>query len=445
MMKNSMPTRWQKPATMVWVGLILRELAIFIGHTYRISKLEGSFGFGWETGRIARSLALGQGFSSPFQPGTGPTAWLAPMYPYLLAGGFKIFGVYTTASAVAILSINSVFSALTVLPIFYIAKRAFGGRAAVWSGWLAATLPYAWYWAIKWAWETSLATLLLACVFPLCMRMTGIAWIGKRKWEFAPSTKAREWLFFGLLWGLIALVNPSLLLWLPFCGLWLLIGQVKAGQWRATLQACAAAAVFAAVLSPWVVRNYLVFHRFIPVRGNFGAELRMGNAEDAVGLWRFWMHPSSNVLEFQKYKQMGEVAYVQQKRRDAMNFIGAHPRRFATLCLRRAIYYWYGTPRDTGVEVLTAGRNIGFLLSSILAFIGLWSMWRESNPATFLFGSLLFAAPLIYYVTFPHPRYRAPIEPEMLILMVGLFLSVEPRRRTPDSAEELAASRRAPS
>jgi hypothetical protein len=93
----------RRPATMVWAGLVARELAIFIGHTYRISKLEGSFGFGWETGRIARSIASGQGFSSPFASGTGPTAWLAPIYPYLLAGVFKVFGVYTNASAVAIL------------------------------------------------------------------------------------------------------------------------------------------------------------------------------------------------------------------------------------------------------------------------------------------------------------------------------------------------------
>jgi hypothetical protein len=444
-MKNYLHNRWQRPATMVWMGLFLRQMAIFIGHTYRISKLEGSFGFGWETGRIARSIALGQGFSSPFQPGTGPTAWLAPIYPYLLAGVFRIFGVYTTASAIAILSINSAFSALTILPIFYIAKRAFGMKAALWAGWLAAFLPYAWYWAIKWAWETSLATLLLACIFLLSMRMTGIAWIDKRRWDFAPQAAARDWLLFGLLWGLVALVNPSLLLWLPLCGLWLLIKQMKAGYRRALWQAIAAAAVFVVVLSPWVVRNYLVFHRLIPVRGNFGAELRMGNAEDAVGLWRFWMHPSSNVLEFQKYKQMGEVAYVQQKRSDAMDFIRSHPARFATLCLRRAIYYWYGTPRDTGVEVLTAGRNIGFLLSSILAFVGLWSMWRASNPATVLFGSLLFAAPLIYYVTFPHPRYRAPIEPQMLILMVGLFLSVKPRRPALVTTAGLAASQREPS
>ena len=417
---------------MVWIGLIARELAIFIGHTYRISKLEGSFGFGWETGRIARSIAWGQGFSSPFQDTSGPTAWLAPIYPYLLAGVFKVFGVYSTRSAIVILSINSIFSALTIIPVFYIARRTFGSRAALWAGWFAALFPYAWYWAIKWAWETSLATLLLACVFLLSLRMVGVNWIDKDDIEFLPRDRTSDWLLFGILWGLVALTNPSLLSWLPFCGFWLLSKQLRVARTSRPLwSGLAACAVCVAVMSPWMIRNYLVFHRFIPLRSNFAAELRMGNGDNAVGLWRFWMHPSSNVLERQKFNQMGEIAYVQMKKKEASSFIRSNPLLFAKLCARRAIYFWYGTPRDTGFELLTLGRNVGFLLSSILAFGGLWAMGRRRHPATFLFASLLFAVPLIYYVTFPHPRYRAPIEPEMLILMVGLFLYAEWHSRYP--------------
>lgn len=429
---------------MAWVGWIVRELAIFIGRTYRIPKLDSSFGFGFETGRIARSIALGRGFSSPFQPVTGPTAWLAPIYPYLLAGVFKVFGVYTIASAIVILSINSIFSALTVVLVYYIAKRTFGPRAALWSGWLAALFPYAWYWAIKWAWETSLASLALACVFLLAMRMTGIDWIQKGKWQFAPQSGLRDWLLFGLLWGLIALLNPSLLLWLPFCGLWLLAVQTRASRSpRVLLHAAVAGVICVALIAPWTLRNYYVFHRFIPIRGNFGVELRLGNTEDAIGTWRWWMHPTNNVLEMQKYERMGEVAYVKLKQREAQDFIRSHPALFAKLCLKRFIYFWYGLPR-AGAEAVTESRHVAFLLSSILAFGGLWALWRQRSPATFLYGSLLFSAPLLYYVTFPHARYRAPIEPEMLVLMVVLFLSAEPSRRSTQKGEMVTASEQRP-
>src|SRR6185437_1397691 len=239
--------------------------------------------------------------------------------------------------------------------------------------------------------------------------------------------RRRDWILYGLLWGLIALANPSLLLWLPFSGIWLLHKQVGRGVRAARANALLSAAIFVALLAPWSVRNYRVFHRFIPIRGNFWVELHMGNGEDANGLWRFWLHPSQNSQEFAEYKQMGEVAYVHSKKAEVLEFIRNHPAMFAELCLKRAIYYWYDVPRNPG-SVTGSLRNIAFLLSSVLAFGGFFAMWRRKNRATFLFGSLLLAVPLIYYVTFPHPRYRAPIEPEMLILMVYLFTATETRK-----------------
>src|SRR5688572_425284 len=57
----------------------------------RIGQLYGRTDwFGWETGRVAFSIAIGHGFASPFPEGpTGPTAWLPPVYAYLAAAIFK--------------------------------------------------------------------------------------------------------------------------------------------------------------------------------------------------------------------------------------------------------------------------------------------------------------------------------------------------------------------
>src|SRR5579864_759360 len=73
----------------VTVALALRVGWIVIGHTYRFKAADDNFGFGWEMGRIGASLASGHGFSSPFGPPTGPTAWEPPLYPYLTAGVFR--------------------------------------------------------------------------------------------------------------------------------------------------------------------------------------------------------------------------------------------------------------------------------------------------------------------------------------------------------------------
>ena len=80
-------------------------------------------------GTRSRSIAQGHGFSSPYEGSTGPTAWEPPLYPYLMAGVFKLFGIYTHASAWVLLSINSLFATLTCIPIYRIAQRTFGGTS----------------------------------------------------------------------------------------------------------------------------------------------------------------------------------------------------------------------------------------------------------------------------------------------------------------------------
>src|ERR1700692_258395 len=101
--KNSADVEQQRPWThsvlfIVLIAFVLRLAVITIGHTYRITPRRDHFQFGWEMGRIARSIAQGQGFSSPTDLPSGPSAWTAPVYPYILGGVFKIFGVYTSAA-----------------------------------------------------------------------------------------------------------------------------------------------------------------------------------------------------------------------------------------------------------------------------------------------------------------------------------------------------------
>ena len=107
----------------VLIAFLLRLAVITIGHTYRITPRRDHFQFGWEMGRIARSIAMGQGFSSPTDLPTGPSAWAPPVYPYILAGVFKLFGIYSNLSAWVILTFNSIFSALTCLTLYRIGER----------------------------------------------------------------------------------------------------------------------------------------------------------------------------------------------------------------------------------------------------------------------------------------------------------------------------------
>src|ERR1700736_1298362 len=82
--------------------------------------------FQQETGNIAYSLAHGKGFGAVFRTDTGPTAWLAPIYPLLIAGIFKIFGIFTARAFFAAVFLNILFSSAACVPVYFAGKRIWG-------------------------------------------------------------------------------------------------------------------------------------------------------------------------------------------------------------------------------------------------------------------------------------------------------------------------------
>ena len=399
---------------MVVVAFALRFGWIIVAHTYKFKALDDNFSFGWEMGRIGRSLAQGQGFSNPFDGATGPTAWEPPLYPFLIAGVFKLFGIYTHASALALLGLNSFFSALTCIPIFLIAKRCFSEKLAIWTAWLWAVMPSVMYWCTRWVWETSLAALLLALIFWLTL-------------DLEERDGLKPWFEFGLLWAIAGLTNTSLLAFLPASGLWAWYRRWKRGK-TSLAGVVLASAVFVACIAPWMARNARTFGQLMFLRSNFGAELRIGNGPWADGTWREYLHPTQNVHEMRRYRQMGEIAYVALRQREAMVFIREDYARFMGLNLKRFIYYWGGVPRSSEIPALAPIKNSIFLASSVLAFWGLGRALRQRRPGAWLFFWLILSYPALYYVVFPHPRYRHPIEPELGILIVYVISEAEKRR-----------------
>src|SRR6202162_1861660 len=219
--------------------------------------------FQQETGNIAYSLAQGKGFGGVFRTDTGPTAWLAPIYPLLVASIFKICGTFTVRAFFAVVFLNILFSSASCAPIFFVGKRASGLGTASAAAWLWALFPNAVMLPFEWIWDTSLSALLAATILWATLTVAG-------------SHRVREWCAYGLLWGFTLMTNPALGALLPFLLGWLAYrgsGESRL-RWRrvglapgATILCCV----------PWTTRNYTVFHRFIPLRSNLPFELWLGN------------------------------------------------------------------------------------------------------------------------------------------------------------------------
>jgi 4-amino-4-deoxy-L-arabinose transferase-like glycosyltransferase len=400
------------PVWMVLVGLVARVLYIVVAHSYHFGLSHWST---FEMANLAYSLATGHGFSSPFGGDTGPSAWTPPLYPWLISLAFRTFGMCSDGAAFAVLVFNSVFSALTSWIIYRIAHRIFNETVAVWSGWVWALLPYAIYWSVSWIWETTLSAFLLSLLFMLTLEMED----DDRLWS---------WCGYGLLWGVAGLTNTSVLSWLPFSGCWLAYQLHRRGK-HTVVPVLLSAVIFWLTLMPWLARNYSVFGEPVFVRGDLGSELRVGNNPLAKGWWVSTYHPGNNSFLYERYKQMGERDFDNEQGDQAKDWIAQNPKTFVGLCFHRLIYFWAGIPRP-GLENI---RNLLFLASSLLAIGGLLLAFKRRVQGVFLFATLLGFYPLIYYFTFPTPRYRHAIDPELAILAVFLISSFSgfQRRRQP--------------
>jgi 4-amino-4-deoxy-L-arabinose transferase-like glycosyltransferase len=359
-----------------------------------------------------------------------------------MAAIFRIFGVYTHASAWVLLTIQSAFSAATALATWEIAARCFSRRVALWSAWLWVLYPAAMQYAVRWPWEMTITTALFAFTLVLALRMRAIGSEVQAPRTSNPEPRTLQLLLFGLLWALIALSNSTLLIFLPVCGLWILLPHLGApsklrlgGILHLLIAPTLSALLFLACIAPWTIRNWQAFHAFIPLRGNLGAELYMGNGPGSNGLLMEYYHPFQSPEQLRLYASLGEVRYVAQRGALARAYIAAHPAHFAANVVRRIFFFWIGVPHPSDEAWYNeAGRTLNFAFLSVAGLLGLALALRRRIPAAGLFAWAFLLLPIPYYLITVHARFRHPLEPLICILAVFLFQSAERPTRPSTSA-----------
>jgi len=391
---------------MVVVALTLRLVAMCFLFPERIDPDRDHWRLGGEAGRIARSIVEGEGFSNPLFGKTGPTAWLAPVFPYLLAGIFRLFGAYTKASAIAALALDCLFSALTCIPIYFVAKKHFGETTARWAGWSWAFFPYAIFFSADFIWATTLTTLLMTLVFLSALHIEG-------------SSSMWHWVGYGALSGFGGLTDPVVMSVAPVLGAWAWYRLYKGGrEWLAP--GLGAVLALTLVVAPWFIRNYETFHKFIPFRSCLGLEVYFGNNQDSWHWGPPGYHPSDNENEWREYQQLGEIAYTQKKLHQGLAFINSHRFLYAQQTLRRVVYLWTGfwsfSRRYLQEEPADPFNMIFCTGLTILTLIGLRQAWFLSPQIAMPYVLVFLFFPLIYYLTHPEDYYRRPIDPQYVVL-----------------------------
>jgi hypothetical protein len=402
-------TALQSPALAVIAAFSLRMLLLWLIHRDRDVHQFLFFPTSHETWNVGWSMALGNGFSSPLTGMHGPTAWVAPAYPWLIAIALKISHQDAYVATILCLFLNCLMSSLTCWPIYEIGKKIGSHEIGLASCWLWVFLPTAVIFPLEWLWDPSFSAFFLALLILLTLDLLA-----------APSVL--HWMGYGLLWGIAVLMNPATGILFPIFLVWL-----AQRRWREHMswwpQITTAILLFVMCLFPWTVRNYATIGRLIPIKDNFGLEFWLGNNSAVKRNWSPGSHPVGNPPEMQRLLQLGESRYMQVKQQEAIEYVEAHPAIFLRSILDRFVDTWTGigdVPSDRWVSALRAGTAYIWITSvvSLLAFVGLYLALRSFGWEAMPIWIAPIVFPITYYLTHSILRYRHPIDPVLTVFAV---------------------------
>lgn len=286
--------------------------------------------FGWEYGNIAESLALGRGFANAFTPQSGLTAWMPPLFVFLLAGVFMVFGIKSLVSMWVVFIFKYAALAMSLYFLLAIARQA-GSQARRYAH-LLSLIFIALVFFNRDAFFRSLhddwVNLFFVCwaLFALVRQVT------------ESFTQARPHLY--LLAILLPLTNPILTLAFAVAEGFLLLprsrGESRPRRWKpAALFVLLAASTLA-----WTARNYQAFGALIPIKSNFWYDFYQANALDTDGLTSnetFAKYHLINKNENQqRYLAEGEARFIESYRGLSIAWIRAHPAQLLANISRRS-------------------------------------------------------------------------------------------------------------
>lgn len=349
-----------------------------------------------EYDRWAREIAAGDWLGTQ-------VFFQAPLYPYLLAALYSVFGP----------SLDAIYLAQIALAVagcwaLYRAGREMGGeRVGLAAAALAAFYGPFLFHDVHLLKESAAVTVTCFLLWALAAR--------------------RSWLAAGLLLGALALLRENALLLLPF------ILPLAAGRGFIRKSAALVAGLALALL-PVALRNGIVGGDFLPTTFQGGVNFYIGNNPDADGTYRPIV-PGRQIPSLERrepvriaQQELGreltpaEVSAFWQGK--ALAWAAADPAGFLRLQAHKLGMYWswyewpdavdyYWVRRRSPALRWTAPVELGAL--SLLALAGLWMIRRRPGPFA---PALLFALGwmLSTVAFFLFSRYRLPAVPALMLL-----------------------------
>jgi len=385
-----------------FVALILR-----IGFILTLDNSIDVWGDWWD--ELGWKLATGQGYwvNNPFNPeGQIFYAWRPPLFPLLLAGIYSTFG-HSYLSAKIFLAI---LSSISCLLLFFVSRITFSSsKYAIISAFVYTFYPPAIFWTGYLAPVTCEIFLVLLVVLLLL--------IAERK---------RELLLFalsGLVVGLGVLTRSLFIIFIPVVFLWLIcLHGIKFSFFTTALFA-----LFCFLtVSPWIIRNYYIYGRFVLSSTEGGIVCYIANNPNSIkensGCW----NPTGKDLNLMaEISRMNELEVQKYFYKLAFEFIKENPLIYTKLVIDRFFRFWKITPHTfsgpgenyKNYHVIIAFlTNLPIFILALTGFLFSLKIWR--NFVLYYLIILMWSLPIILFFK-TVIRYREPLMPFMIILAIN--------------------------
>jgi len=336
--------------------------------------------------QIAGNLLSGKGLIAP----GGEIVSHPPLYPLFLSLVYFLFGEGYWPVRI----IQSILSALSCVVVYLLTRPALNAGTAKIAAFLCAVYPFFIFFAGFELTETLFILLLL----------TSFLCLGKA----LRQPLQRYFIAGGVLLGLAALCRPFILGFIPFM---LVAGavQLRAEKKRILIKRAGILLLFFFIIfSPWIVRNYIHFHKFVPATTSWGKVLWEGNNPKATGgPCRHWPEEIKGLSEIEQERYLRRMAY---------EVIVDNPKRFGRLMGAKFIRFWNIIPNYEGfsslkykvVSLFSYGIILPFSVSGIVLCL-------KKGRQLLLFYLIIVFFTISHMIFLASVRYRTPVMPFMIV------------------------------
>ncbi len=364
-------------------------------------------------------LAQGQGF--PTGPGLQPSR--EPGVYVFLGGIYSIFGHSPRAARVVQAVLTSTFCVL----VYLIARRFrdegyFPPAVPLVAAALTAFYPAYVFYAGVLLRETLTTFLFLLSLVPLT--------------DFVLTRRGQAAAAYGLLAGLGALVDGRLLYFAVFVG-FVLFAVTREWRRTATFLAVAVGAALL-VISPWTIRNYLVFDRFVLLATSQYKGLYLVTGPEELLTWDWEsdrLRPLRDLPLAERDQQLARLA-MENLRQNPLPYLTSSPRRFFRLWIgghSNVAPFWErstaaaaaaGEWGYVAIKMVFLGWNLIYVIGGFAGAV-VFVRRVKLEPVLHLVAFVVYLS-LLHMALFATPRYQLPAMPVLTIFLAYLMTVAAP-------------------